>query len=431
MKENVIVPSPGESVSSGVLSNWLVGDGAQVAVGDEIFEFESDKVTLAVPATKAGLLSQIANAGDEVQVSQVVATIDTSAKGKAPVAQKAPPTSAQPEISSPVTTAPTPKSPSVSDVVRALLDQHGLDESTITGTGKGGRILKKDVLEVLDARSRVEPPPSTRTAEPLVTTRPQDAEGPPPTAHRPPQSVSPPTAPPRAAGKETRIPMSQLRKKIAENLVQSQRQSAHLTTVNEIDMSRIMQLRKTYGDAIEAKHGVRLGFMSLFVKATCNGLAEFPGVNARIDGDDIVFHDYYDIGVALSTERGLLVPIIRDADQKTFIDIEKEIRGLAERARDRKLTVDDLVGGTFTITNGGIFGSLLSTPIPTPPQSGILGMHTIKRRPVDVDGEVVSRPMMFVALTYDHRVVDGREAVGFLGKVKEIVEDPPSLLFDL
>ena len=225
--------------------------------------------------------------------------------------------------------------------------------------------------------------------------------------------------------------MSQLRKRIAENLVLAQQESAHLTTVNEIDMSRIMQFRKTYGEAIETKHGVRLGFMSLFVKATCRGLAEFPGVNARIDGEDIVYHDYYDIGVAVSTERGLVVPIIRDADQKTFIDIEREIGALAERARERKLMVDDLVGGTFTITNGGIFGSLLSTPIPTPPQSGILGMHTIKKRPVVVDDEIVSRPMMFVALTYDHRVIDGREAVGFLGKVKEIVEDPPSLLFDL
>ena len=424
MKEDVIIPSPGESVSSGILSNWLVGDGAQVEVGDEIFEFESDKVTLAVPATKTGQLSHIVTAGHEVQVSQVVATIDTAAKGKAPAVPNELPTSVRSELSSPVTTEPTPKSPPVSNVVRALLDQHRLDKSTIPGTGKGGRILKQDVLQVVEARSRVKPPPATQTAEPLVTTKSQVAEG-------PPQPVILATAPLRAAGEETRIPMSQLRKRISENLVQSQRQSAHLTTVNEIDMSRIMQLRTAYGDAIEAKHGVRLGFMSLFVKATCNGLAEFPGVNARIDGDDIVFHDYYDIGVAVSTERGLVVPIIRHANQKTFIDIEKEIRGLAERARDRKLTVDDLVGGTFTITNGGIFGSLLSTPIPTPPQSGILGMHTIKRRPVDVEGEIVSRPMMFVALTYDHRVVDGREAVGFLRKVKEIVEDPPSLLFDL
>jgi 2-oxoglutarate dehydrogenase E2 component (dihydrolipoamide succinyltransferase) len=225
--------------------------------------------------------------------------------------------------------------------------------------------------------------------------------------------------------------MTSLRKRIADNLVQSQRNAAHLTTFNEIDMDRFMTIRKTHGEAFEKRHGVKLGFMSIFVKACCRALADYPGVNAMIDGDDLVFNHFANVGVAVSTERGLIVPVIHDAADKTFADIEKEIKTLAEKARAKALSVDNLTGGTFTITNGGIFGSLLSTPIPTPPQTAILGMHTIQKRAVVVNDAIVIRPMMYVALTYDHRVIDGREAVGFLVRVKQVVEEPDSLLFDL
>lgn len=370
MKHDVTVPSPGESVSSGILAKWLKPNGAAVAAGDELFELETDKATMAVPAPEAGVLTQAVAEGTEVAVGQVVGAIETSASAPA-AALAAPPAASSPP-------------PAVSAPVSQPL---------------------------------VPAPVATAAPQPVRT----------PSA----PATPPPPKPVLPAGRQTREPMSMLRRRIAENLVQSQRNSAHLTTFNEIDMDRFMTIRKTHGEAFEKRHGVRLGFMSVFVKACCSGLADFPGVNAMVDGNDMVFNHFANIGVAVSTDRGLIVPVLRDANQKSFAAIEQEIRSLAERARDRKLSVDDLTGGTFTITNGGTFGSLLSTPIPTPPQTAILGMHTIQKRAVVVNDTIVIRPMMYVAMTYDHRVIDGREAVGFLNKVKQVVEDPDTLIFDL
>ena len=416
MKQDVLAPSPGESISSGILAVWLKPDGAIVEVGEEIFEFESDKATLAVPATASGLLCHVILEGEEVAVGAVVATIDADA---------APDSAAVPgsdEIA-PVSTVPKPvEAPLFSAAVRDLIEIHDVDATAIQGTGKDGRVLKKDVMAVValrEAEASAAPPPPKSS---------QAAQAEPAT----PAQTAPPQGPaPKADGRETRKRMSSIRRRIAENLVHAQREAALLTTFNEVDMSRIMHIRKQYGDAFQERHGVKLGFMSLFIKAACRALATFPDVNTRIDGDEIVYNNRFDIGVAVSTERGLVVPVIRDTEQKSFAAIEAEIRTLAEKARDKKLTVDELTGGVFTITNGGIFGSLLSTPIPTPPQSAILGMHTIQKRATVVDDEVVVRPMMYVALSYDHRVIDGKVAVGFLVAVKQIVEDPQGLLFDL
>ena len=384
MKYNITVPSPGESVSSGVLAKWLKPDGATVAEGEDVFELETDKATMAVPATTAGVLTHSAAAGAEVAVGQVVGSITSGAAAVA---------SAKPEA------APAPAAPVT-------------QEKPAKQTAKPAKT--EDAPPPLPA-----PPP----LQPSAFSPQPSSPTPHPTPHIP--------HPPLPTGRQTREPMSMLRKRIADNLVQSQRNAAHLTTFNEIDLDRYMTIRKLHNETFEKKHGVKLGFMSIFVRACGRALAEFPGVNAMIDGDDIVFNHFCNIGVAVSTDRGLIVPVLRDADKKNFAQIETEIRDLALRARDKKLNVDDLTGGTFTITNGGVFGSLLSTPIPTPSQTAILGMHTIQKRPMVVNDAIVIRPMMYVALTYDHRVIDGREAVGFLVKVKQIVEDPNSLLFDL
>jgi 2-oxoglutarate dehydrogenase E2 component (dihydrolipoamide succinyltransferase) len=416
MKQDVIAPSPGESISQGILAVWLKPDGATVEVGEEIFEFESDKATLAVPATAGGLLRHVIPEGEEVSVGQVVATIDTDSVSKHatghPPAEDAP-------------AAPTPRAEEatlLSTAVRDLAETHSIDVSAIEGSGKDGRILKKDIMAVVNLReAAATPPPAASEPAPAAPpAKPVAAATPPPQ-----------TQATRSDGRETRKPMSSIRKRIAENLVRAQKEAALLSTFNEVDMSRIMHIRKQYGEAFLERHGVKLGFMSLFVKAVCRALASFPEVNTRIDGDEIVYHNRYDIGVAVSTERGLVVPVIRDAEQKNFAAIEAEIKSLAEKARDKKLTVDELTGGVFTITNGGIFGSLLSTPIPTPPQTAILGMHTIQKRATVVGDAIEARPMMYLALTYDHRVIDGKQAVGFLVAIKQIVEDPQGLLFDL
>ena len=409
MKVEIKVPSPGESVTSGILSKWLKPDGASVKEGDELFDFETDKATLAVPATGAGTLKHNAKEGDEVSVGQVVAIVDSEGS-----ASPAPEAGKPAAMTSDATPTPESESPAVSDAVREFAEAEQVDLAAITGTGKDGRILKKDVQKAIEDEAPREAAPPAPAPSPAPAA---------PAAPREPMAIQ--------SERQTREPMSQLRKRIAENLVRIKQESAHLTTFNEIDMSKIMQVRKTYGEAFEKQHGVKLGFMSLFVKAACRALHQHPGVNAIVDGDTIIFNHYYDIGVAVSTERGLIVPVVRGADTKGFAEIEKDIRDLATRAREKRLRVDELLGGTFTITNGGIFGSLLSTPIPTPPQTAILGMHTIQKRPVAIDDEVQIRPMMYVALTYDHRVIDGREAVGFLVKLKDIVEDPQSLLFEL
>jgi 2-oxoglutarate dehydrogenase E2 component (dihydrolipoamide succinyltransferase) len=399
MKENIRVPKMGESVERGIIAVWLKADGEAVAEGDELFELETDKATLAVPTTVSGVLTRLAAEGDEVEVGQVVAEIESDGT----------PT-AQPSAKSESATGAT--SPAVvealSPAVRRIVTENDLDPMLIVGTGKDGRITKGDALaaleKILENRNGMKDAQGTQVAPPADSSVGED---------------------------QTRIKMTSLRKRIAENLVQAKQSSAHLTTFNEVDMSAVMAFRSTYREEFETKHDVRLGFMSFFVRAVAAALAAHPVTNATIDGDEIVYNRRYNVGVAVSTERGLMVPVIRDADLKSFAEIEKEIASFAVRARDKKITVDELTGGTFSITNGGVFGSLLSTPIPSPPQSAILGMHTIQKRPVVVDDEIVIRPMMYVAVTYDHRIMDGKDAVSFLVNIKKHVEDPRTLLLDL
>ncbi len=416
MKEKISVPEMGESISSGIIAAWLKTDGESVKEGDELFELETDKATLAVPSTVSGVLKTLAEEGAEVEVGQVVAEVDTEAKA-ANVRAASPQEPAR-------STAGEAELEALSPAVRRIVIEHGLDPATITGTGKDGRITKADALaaltNVLDNTGEL--PEAQGIAAPPATGQTLEAGG-----------LTGGGRKAEAGGEswQHREKMTSLRKRIAERLVSSKQSSAHLTTFNEIDMSAVSALRSEYRDAFEEKHGVRLGFMSFFVKASVSALAEFPVANAMIDGEDIVYNDRYNIGVAVSTERGLIVPVVKDADRKTFAEIEAEISAFATAARDKRISVDDLTGGTFSITNGGVFGSLLSTPIPTPPQSAILGMHAIQKRPVVVDDEIVIRPMMYVALTYDHRIMDGRDAVSFLVRIKKSVEDPRQLLLDL
>jgi 2-oxoglutarate dehydrogenase E2 component (dihydrolipoamide succinyltransferase) len=411
MATEISVPRLGESVAEATVARWLKRPGDRIAVDEPVVELETDKATLEVPAPAAGTLTEIlAEEGATLAVGAVLCRID---EGAAP--------SASPPLPSPHP-APPPLAGEgqgggergreregaatlqrSGPAVRKLVAESGLDAAAIAATGPGGRISKADVI---GASPHPGPPPFA-------------GEG------------------TGGAEREVRVPMTRLRRRIAERLKAAQNSAAMLTTFNEIDMSAVIALRERWRDAFERKHGVRLGFMSVFVKAAIAALKELPGVNAEIDGGDIVYKNHYDIGVAVASEQGLVVPVLRDADRMSFAEIETAIAGFAKRVRDGKLAIDDLAGGTFTITNGGVFGSLLSTPILNPPQSGILGMHKIERRPVAVPGSsagtdgIEIRPMMYVALTYDHRVVDGREAVTFLVRVKECVEDPARLLFDI
>lgn len=393
----VLVPPAGEAITEGTVARWLKPDGAVVAANEPLVEIETDKASSVVPAPAAGQLKITVLEGTVVQIGATIATVDssvTAAASSAPLAAKAavtPPTS-------------TPTSESLAPSVRRIVAETNVDPSTIEGTGRGGRLTKGDLLN----------PPST----------------PAPVAPTPVLEATP--APHAASGpRETRKRMSGIRQKIAQRLVEAQHTAAILTTFNEADMSRIMELRARYKESFQKKHGVGLGFMSFFVKAAVEALKAYPAVNGRVDGTDIVYNNVYDIGVAVSTERGLMVPVIRDADKLTFAGIEKAIGAFAGKAREGTIAVSDLQGGTFTITNGGTFGSLLSTPILNPPQSGILGMHAIQKRPVAVDDQVVIRPMMYLAHSYDHRIVDGREAVGFLVRIKECVENPERLMLDI
>ena len=307
--------------------------------------------------------------------------------------------------------------------MRRVVTENNLDPSRISGSGKGGRILKEDALKAVEAQKAAGADGGFAADDAGATTR--EAAPAKPAPERKPAPAVP------SGERQRRVKMSTLRKRIAENMVASKQNAAHLTTFNEVDMSPVSSLRKTYRDEFEQKYGVKLGFMSFFVRAACAALAEFPEVNAFIDGEEIVYNDYYNIGVALSSERGLIVPVLRDADAKSFAEIEQQILDFIQRAQNRKIMPDELGGGTFTISNGGVFGSMLSTPIPNPPQTAVLGMHSIQQRPVAVDGEVVIRPMMYLALTYDHRIIDGREAVLFLGKIKGLIEDPRKMLLDI
>ena len=417
MAVDIKVPSVGESVSEGTISRWLKPDGAAVNANEPVVEIETDKAASEVMAPAAGKLVIAVKEGERVAVGAVVGKIDTEAAPAETKREPKPePTAAakraEPKPSANSTPAP-PKpqpEPALSPAARQAAADAGVEPSELTGTGRGGRVIKEDVFTFLEAHK-----PQAETAPPKTE----------------PRVTEPPPPPPQADGRETRVRMSPIRQRIAERLIQAQQNAAILTTFNEADLSAVMALRAKYKEPFQKKHGVGLGFIGFFVKAVVEALRAFPAVNARIDGPDIVFQHFYDIGVAVSTERGLMVPVLRDADALSFADIEKGIAALAQKARDGKIGVSDLQGGTFTITNGGIFGSLLSTPILNPPQSGILGMHAIQKRPVALNDEVVIRPMMYLALSYDHRIVDGREAVSFLVRVKECIENPERLFLDV
>jgi len=399
MKMDVIVPEVGESITSGVLASWLKADGEAVAEGDDLFELETEKTTLVVPSTGVGALKILIQAETEVQIGQVVAEID----------QTGVQVSSEQETVKPPETPPAQAFPGekpLSPAVQRVVAEHQLDADTLPATGPKGNITKEDALRAVEQQRQPQPPQQPPTSQ----------------MASPPKSVS---------DTQTRVKMSMIRKKIAENLVQAQRTAAHLTTFNEVNMSAVMALRANYKEDFEKQSGVRLGFMSFFIKAAQQALSKYPEINAFIEGDEIIYNHTYNIGVAMSTEKGLLTPVIREVEKKSFADIEQAIIAFRDKALAKKLLPQELMGGTFTITNGGVFGSLLSTPIPNPPQSGILGMHTIQKRPVAVGDEVVIRPMMYLALTYDHRIVDGREAIGFLIHIKRLIEDPNKLLLGI
>jgi 2-oxoglutarate dehydrogenase E2 component (dihydrolipoamide succinyltransferase) len=416
----ITVPGVGESITEGILSRWLKPDGAAVKEGEPLFELETDKASAPVPAPASGVLKIGVSEGTVVTIGATVGTLDPNGRpapaASAPAGAAASP-AARGEQARASRPEPAPAQPNggasvpLSPAVRRVVTEERLDPARIEGTGRGGRITKGDALEFASASRAAEPPAKQEAQEPSPAAAPRPAAA---------------TLP-----RESRRRMSGIRQKIAQRLVEAQQTAAILTTFNEADMTRVMELRARYKDSFKAKHGVGLGFMAFFVKAAVEALKAFPAVNGRIDGSDVVLYNAYDVGVAVSTERGLMVPVIRDADRLSFADIEKVIAGYAAKARDGTIAVSDLQGGTFTITNGGVFGSLLSTPILNPPQSGILGMHAIQKRPVAVDDQVVVRPMMYLALSYDHRIVDGREAVSFLVRVKECVENPERLMLDV
>ena len=404
MPLEVKIPPMGESINSGVLAKWHVKDGDTVKKDQALFELETDKITSEGTAEAAGKISLKVAAGAEVKIGQVVASIDTAASAAAP-ASPAPAVPAPAEAAKPASPSKALATEDASPAVRRLATETGIDPATLTGTGKAGRVTKGDMLTA-----------STTPVPPLIT----------PELQATVPSVVPPTG--TKEGRQTRRKMTPLRQKIAQRLVAAQHEAAMLTTFNEVDMSGVMALRAKYQDDFVKKNGVKLGFMSFFVKAVVHALKEVPAVNAQIDGDTIIENHYYDIGVAVSTDRGLMVPVVKNCDTLAMADVEKQIAAAAVKAREGKITLADLEGGVFTITNGGTFGSLLSTPIINPPQSAILGMHAINERPVAVNGQVVIRPMMYLALSYDHRLVDGKQAVTFLVKVKQALEDPTRLV---
>ncbi len=392
MKTEVKVPSVGESITTGVLVAWLKHNGDQVQEGENLFELETEKATLEIPSPGTGTLEILVEEGAEVLIDQTVAVLDSQQEAAEPSAQ----------------------SPQGEQITKAE--------------------LKAKEAEPVDKEPAAAPqskPASSRPKEKEVEAKPPDVK-----QKAPPEPTSLPQAPavkkPAVEKRRTeRVTMTAIRKKTAERLVQAKSTSAYLTTFNEIDMQKVIEIRAHYKTDFEKEHGIKIGFMSFFVKACCQALREFPDLNAQVEGQEIIYNHFYDIGVAISIERGLLVPVIRDADKLHFADIETAIADLAKRAREKKLSPDELTGGTFTITNGGIFGSLMSTPIPAYPQSAILGMHAIKKRPVVIDDKIEIRPMMYVALTYDHRIIDGRQAVSFLMRIKEYIEDPDKLLLEL
>lgn len=409
----VKVPELSESVSEATLLEWKRKPGDIVAADEILIEIETDKVVLEVPSPAAGQLAEIrAQNGQTVVSGEVIAVIDTDASVSALAStdsSRAP---------SPAPVEETIAEPRVMPSAAAVLAAAGIDAKTVIGTGPGNRITKVDAL------AAAEPPVQPQTAEPAPRAVPASRSAAAP-------APAEPIAPDPYDRKEDRVPMTRLRRRVAERLVQSLAGSAQLTTFNEVDMSAVIALRARYKEKFERRHGIKLGFMSFFVKAAVYALEKFPVLNASIDGTDIIYHSYFDIGVAVGTERGLVVPVVRNADQKTFAEIELEIADFAKRAQAGKLSIEELSGGTFTVSNGGVFGSMLSTPIINPPQSAILGIHATKERPVVVNGEIVIRPMNYLALSYDHRLIDGREAVLGLGAMKAALEDPAVMLLDI
>ena len=416
MSVEIRVPVLGESVVEATVAQWFKAAGEAVDVDEPLVELETDKVTIEVPAPAGGTLTEIrAGTGENVEPGAVLGVIDEAAAAKkAAPAAPAPETAEKAEKAAPPAALAAGERP-LSPAVRRLVAESRLDPAAIPATGKDGRLTKGDVLKALEgAAAAPEPaPPPSPAPVPAVPAAPA------------------PAAPSPEAGREERVHMTRLRRRIAERLKEAQNTAAILTTFNEVDMSSVMALRKNYRDAFEKKHGARLGFMSFFIKAVVVALKELPVVNAEIDGDDLVYKNYYHIGVAVGSPQGLVVPVVCDADRLSVAGIEKTGAELAGKARDGQLALADLMGGTFTITNGGIYGSLLSTPILNPPQAAILGMHKIQERAMVVDGRVEARPMMYLALSYDHRIIDGREAVTFLVRIKECIEDPERLLLDV
>lgn len=404
----VKVPQLSESVAEATLLSWHKTVGQAVARDENLIDIETDKVVMELPAPAAGVLTEVRkNQGDLVVSGEVIAVLDTEAKATATPA-------AVPEGAVPATAAPAAAAspaPSLSmPAARKLMADKAIDAGQVEGTGRGGRITKSDVLTHLQAPHQAAPTAKAAVAPAL------------------PRATVAVSSAPRA---EQRVPMTRLRARVAERLVQSQSTAAILTTFNEVNMQPVMELRNRYKDKFEKEHGVKLGFMSFFVKAAVAGLKKYPIVNASVDGSDIVYHGYFDIGIAVGSARGLVVPVLRDADQLSIAQIEQQIADFGNRAKDGKITLEELTGGTFSISNGGVFGSMLSTPIINPPQSAILGVHATKERPVVENGQIVIRPMNYLAMSYDHRIIDGREAVLTLVAIKEALEDPARLLLDL
>jgi 2-oxoglutarate dehydrogenase E2 component (dihydrolipoamide succinyltransferase) len=398
MRVELRVPASGESITEAQVADWLKQAGDRIRQDEPLVVLETDKAAMELPSPVAGVLTEIVKqTGETVKVGDVLAYLEEAPVGDAPTAESK--------------TGPAAEPPRVMPAARRLLAERGIAAEQVTPTGPGGRLLKEDVIRHLDQPQE----PTIRRAPVEPATAPATAVEPRPAASR----------------EEEAVPMSLLRRRIAERLVQAQQTAALLTTFNEIDMSAVVALRHTHQEAFQQRHGVKLGFMSFFVKVTIEGLKRYPGLNAEIRGTDIVYRNYFDIGIAVGGGRGLVVPIVRNAERLSFAEIETAIADLASRAQANRLTPDELQGGTFTISNGGVYGSLLSTPIVNPPQSGVLGLHAIQDRPVARDGQVAIRPMMYIALTYDHRIVDGREAVSFLKHVKDCVESPARLLLEI
>lgn len=430
MKFDVKIPAVGESISEATIGQWAKKNGEAVRRNDVLLTIETDKASVEVVAEQDGVLFTTAEQGKVLPIGTVVGYIDNEAKASAgaPAAATTAPT---PAAAAPAATpaasasAPAPGAASthLSPAVQRIVTEKGINPATVTGTGKDGRLTKGDVLHVVNGGASSGAAATGGAATAVGSAAPAPA--------KPAPVVSMEPRGPSKQGDQKRVPMTTIRRRIAERLIHSQQSTATLTTFNEIDMTKLNDLRAKYKDKFKEKYGVSLGVMGIFTKAAVEALKAWPPVNAYIEGNDLIYNNYFNIGVAVSTEKGLIVPVIRDADQLSVAQIELAIRNYALKARDGKISIDDLSGGTFTVSNGGVFGSLMSTPILNPPQSGILGMHKVEDRPVVVNGQIVIRPMMYIALSYDHRIIDGKEAVSFLVKIKEGVEDPERLLIEV